>query len=126
MRRNDPSARGVNIRAATSEEPKMNNQLNTLLSRILILGAALAPAGPAFAAPPQDSALAQRVEQALADAQLRNADVQVVLTDGRATLRGWVDAPNDVLAAMKAASSVPGVEAVASSLRTWRSTARYY
>jgi len=104
----------------------MNNQLNTLLSRILILGAVLAPAGTAFATAHQDGTLAQRVEQALTDAQLRNADVQVVLTDGRVTLRGWVDAPNDVLAAMKVASTVPGVEAVASSLRTWRSTARYY
>jgi len=104
----------------------MNNHLNTLLGRLLILGAALAPAGTAFAAAHHDGTLAQRVEQALAEAPLRNADVQVVLTDGRVTLRGWVDAPNDVLAAMKEASAVPGVEAVASSLRTWRSTARYY
>ena len=104
----------------------MKKQLNTLLSRTLVLGAMLTPAGTAFAAPPPDGALAQRVEQALAAAQLRNADVQVVLTDGRVTLRGWVDAPNDVLVAMKAASAVPGVQNVASSLRTWRSTARYY
>lgn len=104
----------------------MKNQLNTLVGRILVLGAMVAPAGTTLAAPSADDALTQRIEQALASAQLRNADVQVTRIDGRITLRGWVDAPNDVLAAMKATMSVPGVQSVASSLRTWRSTARYY
>jgi hypothetical protein len=104
----------------------MKNQLNTLLGHIVILGVALAPAGTAIAAAPDGSMLAQRVEQVLTGAQLRNADVKVVVTDGRVDLQGWVDAPNDVLQAMKLTAAVPGVETVVSSLRTWRSTERYY
>jgi osmotically-inducible protein OsmY len=48
-----------------------------------------------------------------------------VVTDGRVDLQGWVNAPNDVLLAMKQAAAVPGAKSVVSSLRTWSSTERY-
>lgn len=104
----------------------MRTRLNTLLGRIVILAAPLAAAGASFAAAPDGGTLARRVEQAVMGAELRNADVKVVVTDGRVDLKGWVDAPNDVLVAMKQAAAVPGVKGVVSSLRTWRSSERHY
>jgi osmotically-inducible protein OsmY len=103
-----------------------NRMNNTLLRTIVIFGATLATAGSAIAATPEDSMLARQVEQAVRDAQLRNAEVKAVVTDGRVDLQGWVNAPNDVLFAMKQAAAVPGTKAVVSSLRTWSSTERYY
>jgi len=104
----------------------MKNRMNKLLGRIVFLGASLAASGAAIAATPGDySSLARSVEQAIADAELRNADVKAVVSDGRIDLQGWVNAPNDVLFAMKQAAAVPGVKDVVSSLRTWSSTERY-
>jgi osmotically-inducible protein OsmY len=102
----------------------MNNRLKTL-APLLALATALA-CGGALAASPDDSRLQQQVEQALGAAQLRHADVHAVVVNGKVSLRGWVDAPNDVLQAMKLTAAVPGVESVTSDLRTWRSTERYY
>lgn len=105
----------------------MKSRMNgTLLGTIVIFGAMLADAGSAVAATADDSMLARRVEQAVRDAQLRNADVKVAVIDGRVDLQGWVNAPNDVLLAMKQAAAVPGTKAVMSSLRTWSSTEKYY
>lgn len=103
----------------------MKNRLNTLQHSIVIFGATLAAVGTSFAATPDDSMLARRVEQAVSEAQLRYADVKAVVTDGRVDLQGWVNAPNDVLLAMKQAAAVPGAKSVVSSLRTWSSTERY-
>lgn len=97
----------------------------TLLSGILVFGTAIASAHAASVEAPRADMLVQRIEQVVSEAHPGIADVQVVVNDGTVTLLGWVDAPNDVLFAMKAAKSVPGVEVVISNLRTWRSTAHY-
>lgn len=102
----------------------MKNSLNTLAS-LLVLGAALG-GGAARAASTDDHRLAQQVQQALDAASLRHAEVQAVVLDGKVSLRGWVDAPNDVLQAMRLTAAVPGVEGVTSELRTWRSSERHY
>ncbi|WP_157267860.1 BON domain-containing protein [Azohydromonas aeria] len=102
----------------------MKNSLKTLAS-LLALGAALG-CGAARAAATDDGQLAQQVQQALDTARLRHADVQAMVVDGKVRLRGWVDAPNDVLQAMRLTAAVPGVERVTSELRTWRSSERYY
>lgn len=103
----------------------MNNRLKTL-APLLALGAALTCGGVAQATSNDDSRLQQQVEQTLQAAQLRHADVRAVVVDGKVSLKGWVDAPNDVLQAMRLTAAVPGVEGVTSDLRTWRSTERYY
>lgn len=103
----------------------MNNRLKTLVPA-LALGITLALGSGAQAASANDSRLQQQVEQALQAAQLRHADVQAVVVNGKVSLRGWVDAPNDVLQAMRLTAAVPGVESVTSDLRTWRSTERYH
>ena len=103
----------------------MNKRLK-LLAPLLALGAALAGGGVAQAAAPDDGRLQQQVEQALEAARLRHADVQAVVVNGKVNLRGWVDAPNDVLQAMRLTAAVPGVEGVTSDLHTWRSTERHY
>lgn len=102
----------------------MKNSLKTLAS-LLVLGAALG-GGAARAAAADDHRLAQQVQQALDAAPLRHAEVQAVVLDGKVSLRGWVDAPNDVLQAMRLTAAVPGVEGVTSELRTWRSSERHY
>jgi osmotically-inducible protein OsmY len=123
---NDPRAGGVNPLVPANKEYKMKNRMNnTLLGTIVIFGATLAAAGGAIAATPDDGMLARQVEQAVRDAQLRYAEVKAVVTDGRVDLQGWVNAPNDVLLAMKQAAAVPGAKSVVSSLRTWSSTERY-
>lgn len=103
----------------------MNFRLKTL-APLFALGVALACGGIAEAASSDDSLLQQKVEQALQAAPLRHADVHAVVVNGKVNLRGWVDAPNDVLQAMRLTAAVPGVENVTSDLRTWRSTERYY
>ncbi len=103
----------------------MNNRLK-MLAPLLALGAALTCGGVAQAASADDSRLQQQVEQTLQAAQLRHADVRAVVENGKVNLQGWVDAPNDVLQAMRLTAAVPGVEGVTSNLRTWRSTERYY
>ena len=103
----------------------MNNRLQTL-APALVLGITLAFGGGAQAASADDSRLQQQVEQALQGAQLRHADVRAVVANGKVHLQGWVDAPNDVLQAMRLTAAVPGVDGVTSDLRTWRSTERYY
>jgi osmotically-inducible protein OsmY len=93
----------------------------------LVLGlAALGCAGIAQAAGAEDSRLALQVQQALDAAQLRHADVHPVVLDVKVRLQGWVDAPNDVVQAMRLTAAVPGVAGVTSDLRTWRSSERYY
>lgn len=103
----------------------MKNGKNALQHSIVIFGATLAAAGTTFAATPDDRLLAQSVEQAVSEAPLRYAEVKAVVTDGRVDLQGWVNAPNDVLIAMKQAAAVPGATSVVSSLRTWSSTEKY-
>jgi osmotically-inducible protein OsmY len=103
----------------------MKNRLKTLA--LLALGvAAMGCGGLAQAASTDDGRIAQQVEQTLNAAQLRHADVRAVVVDGKVSLRGWVDAPNDVVQAMRLTAAVPGVERVTSELRTWRSSERYY
>jgi osmotically-inducible protein OsmY len=103
----------------------MKNRSKTLAPLVLGL-AALGCAGIAQAAGAEDSRLAQQVQQALDAAQLRHADVHAVVLDGQVRLQGWVDAPNDVMQAMRLTAAVPGVAGVTSDLRTWRSSERYY
>lgn len=95
----------------------MNVRTNRFF-RFAILSAALMGAGYASAA---DDTLAARVEQKLQQAQLMNADVKVATHGSTVELQGWVNAPSDVDAAMKVASSVPGVKWVQSNLHTWSS-----
>jgi osmotically-inducible protein OsmY len=103
----------------------MKNRLKTLA--LLVLGvAALGCGGTTKAPSADDGKLAQQVEQALQAAQLRHADVHAVVMDGKVKLQGWVDAPNDVVQALRLTAAVPGVAGVTSELRTWRSSERYY
>ena len=105
----------------------MKKQRPTPLAPLASLAlAALTFTGVAQAATPADGQLAQQVEQTLREAKLRHADVRAVVVDGKVNLRGWVDAPNDVLRAMQLAATVPGVEGVTSDLRTWRATERHF
>ncbi|MDZ5457545.1 BON domain-containing protein [Azohydromonas lata] len=103
----------------------MNLRLQ-MLAPAAVLGITLALGSGAQAATADDSRLQQQVEQALQAAQLRHADVHAVVVDGKVRLQGWVDAPNDVLQAMRLTAAVPGVDGVTSDLRTWRSSERYY
>lgn len=125
MQWNDLPVCKVNPGVSPNKEFKMKNGKNALRHCVALFSTTLAVAGTTSAATPDDRQLARSVEQAVSEAPLRYAEVKAVVTDGRVDLQGWVNAPNDVLIAMKQAAAVPGATSVVSSLRTWSSTEKY-
>jgi osmotically-inducible protein OsmY len=71
-----------------------------------------------------DQELIARVGEALARANLNNADIDVKVSNGRVHLTGWVYYPEDVQTVQRLTLQVSGVSKVDSNLRTWSSSER--